>query len=52
MPGATSAFIRLPELADAMQKAGCDSEEILNHLRGIGPHVRGCWALDLVRGKE
>ena len=46
------SFDRLPELADAMQKAGCDSEEILNHLRGVGPHVRGCWALDLVLGKK
>jgi hypothetical protein len=46
------SFDRLLELADAMQKAGCDSEETLNHLRGTGPHVRGCWALDLVLGKK
>jgi hypothetical protein len=46
------AFERLPILADALQYAGCDSDDILTHLRGPGPHVRGCWALDLVLGKE
>jgi hypothetical protein len=46
------AFDRMPILADALQDAGCDSDELLNHLRSSGPHVRGCWALDLVLGKE
>ena len=46
------AFDRLPILADALQEAGCDSDDLLNHFRGPGPHVRGCWALDLVLGKE
>ena len=47
------AFDRMPILADAFQDAGCDSEELLNHLRDTNaPHVRGCWALDLVLGKE
>jgi hypothetical protein len=45
------AFDRLPALADALHEAGCDNDEILSHLRGPGPHVRGCWALDLVLGK-
>jgi hypothetical protein len=40
---------RLGVLADALADAGCDNEELLGHLRGPGPHVRGCWALDLVR---
>ncbi|VTT98064.1 Uncharacterized protein OS=Sorangium cellulosum (strain So ce56) GN=sce5710 PE=4 SV=1 [Gemmataceae bacterium] len=44
------AFDRLPILADALQDAGCDSDEILTHLRSDGPHVRGCWALDLILG--
>jgi hypothetical protein len=42
----------MPILADAIEDAGCDSEEILGHCRGPGPHVRGCWALDLILGKE
>jgi hypothetical protein len=46
------AFDRLPILADALQDAGCDCDDLLAHLRGPGPHVRGCWALDLVLGKE
>jgi hypothetical protein len=47
------AFDRLPILADALQDAGCDNDDILNHLRDTTtPHVRGCWALDLVLGKE
>ena len=47
------AFDRLPILADALQDAGCDNDDILNHLRDTGAtHVRGCWALDLVLGKE
>jgi len=45
------AFDRLPILADALQDAGCEDEQLLGHCRGPGPHVRGCWALDLVLGK-
>lgn len=39
-------------LADALEDAGCDAGELLGHLRSPGPHVRGCWAVDLVVGKE
>lgn len=46
------AFDRLPILADALEDAGCNSSEILQHMRAGGEHVRGCWALDLVLGKE
>jgi hypothetical protein len=45
------AFHRLPILADALEDAGCSDQEILGHLRGPGPHVRGCWAIDLLLGK-
>jgi hypothetical protein len=45
------AFDRLPVLADALEDAGCADADLLGHLRGPGPHVRGCWALDLVLGK-
>ena len=46
------AFERMPILADALMDAGCDSEEMLNHCRGDGPHARGCWVVDLLLGKE
>jgi hypothetical protein len=39
-------------LADALEEAGCDSAELLAHCQSSGPHVRGCWALDVVLGKE
>ncbi|HEY1189881.1 MAG TPA: hypothetical protein VGE74_19685 [Gemmata sp.] len=45
-------FSAAPILADALQDAGCDSADILDHCRGPGPHVRGCWVVDLVLGKE
>ena len=45
-------FSAMPILADALQDAGCDSDEVLTHCRGPGPHVRGCWIVDLVLGKE
>jgi hypothetical protein len=37
---------RLAVLADALEEAGCASAGWLDHLRGPGPHVRGCWAVD------
>ncbi len=46
------AFDRMPILADALQDAGCDNDDILNHCRSDGPHVRGCWVVDLLLGKE
>jgi hypothetical protein len=46
------AFDRLQLLADALMDAGCDHEDVLAHCRGDGPHVRGCWVVDLVLGKE
>lgn len=45
-------FSTMPILADALQDAGCDRAEILDHCRGDGPHVRGCWVVDSVLGKE
>jgi hypothetical protein len=46
------AFDRLPILADALEDAGCDNADILAHCRGPGPHVLGCWVVDLLLGKE
>ena len=48
---ADRAFERMPELADALQATGCGQEDILSHCRGPGPHVRGCWVLDVLLGK-
>ena len=46
------AFDRMTELAVALVEAGCDNDEILRHCRGPGPHVRGCWVVDLILGKQ
>ena len=45
-------FGAMPILADALQDAGCDNDDILTHCRGEGPHVRGCWVVDLILGKS
>ncbi|AWM42502.1 hypothetical protein C1280_34220 [Gemmata obscuriglobus] len=47
---ASRDFSAMPILADALQDAGCDSNDILNHCRDTIPHVRGCWVVDLVLG--
>jgi hypothetical protein len=43
---------RLAVLADALEEAVCPSGAVLSHLRSPWPHVRGCWAVDLLLGKE
>jgi hypothetical protein len=42
---------RLAVLADALEEAGADAE-LVAHLRGPGPHYRGCFVLDLLLGKQ
>jgi hypothetical protein len=44
-------FDDLPVLADALEEAGCEEEAMLAHCRGPGPHVPGCWVVDLLLGK-
>ena len=39
------------DLANALEDAGCMIREMLDHCRGPGSHVRGCWVVDLVLGK-
>jgi hypothetical protein len=43
---------RMGVLADAAEEAGLDDAELLAHLRGPGPHARGCWGVDLLLGRE
>jgi hypothetical protein len=45
-------FDSLPILGDALEDAGCANRAILDHLRGPGVHVRGCWPVDLLLGRE
>jgi hypothetical protein len=42
----------LPILADALEEAGCGTEDILRHCRQPGEHGRGCWVVDLLLGKS
>lgn len=49
---ASRDFGAMPILADALQDAGCDNDDILSHCRERGEHVRGCWVLDLVLEME
>src|SRR5262249_11730093 len=45
-------FSAMPILADALEDAGYDDNEVLEHCRGAGPHVRGCWVIDMVLGNK
>jgi hypothetical protein len=44
-------FDEMPVLGDALEEAGCTDTSLLEHCRNGGPHVVGCWALDLVLRK-
>jgi hypothetical protein len=46
------AFEWMPILADALEDAGCTVAEVLDHCRGRVEHVRGCWVVDWVLGRE
>jgi hypothetical protein len=43
---------RLAVLADALEDAGCNDVDLLNHCRQPRAHFRGCWVIDLLLGKE
>jgi hypothetical protein len=51
LPAGTLDPTRLAILADALEDAGCTEAAILDHLRGPGPHVRGCFVVDLILAK-
>jgi hypothetical protein len=52
LPAGTLELARVGVLSDALEEAGCDNADVLNHCRQHGEHVRGCWVLDLLLGKE
>jgi hypothetical protein len=52
LPDGTLDKDRLAVLADALEEAGCQDVQILGHLRSGGDHVRGCWVVDCLLGKE
>jgi hypothetical protein len=52
LPSGTLESARLGVLADALEEAGCTEQAIFDHLRSHGPHVRGCWPVDLILGKQ
>jgi hypothetical protein len=45
-------FSDMPILADALEEAGCTDADLLGHCRSAGEHVRSCWVVDLLLGKE
>ena len=47
----TRDFSAMPILADALQDAGCEDEQVLSHCRATKPHARGCWVVDAILGK-
>lgn len=50
LPSGELELERLAVLSDAVEEAGCDDASLLDHLRSPGPHVRGCWVVDLILG--
>jgi hypothetical protein len=52
LPEGTLGCSRFAVLADALQEAGCENEEVLAHCRQEGVHVRGCWLIDLILSKD
>ncbi len=42
---------RMPSLGEELILAGCNNDEIIEHCRSDGPHVRGCWVVDLILNK-
>jgi hypothetical protein len=52
LPSGQLDSARLAVLADALEEVSCTDALLLAHLRGPGPHVRGCLAVDQLLGKE
>jgi hypothetical protein len=52
LPSGHLEAARLAVLADMLEEAGCSDPQLLGHLRSPGPHVRGCWPLGRLLGKD
>jgi len=52
LPAGTFDPDLLGVLADALEDCGCTAPDLVTHLRGPGPHVRGCWAIDVLTGRK
>jgi hypothetical protein len=52
LPSGELDAARLAVLSDALEEDGGSDGSILDHLREPGPHVRGCWALDVILGEK
>jgi len=52
LPAGTLVADRFTALAGALEEAGCEEVSILDHCRSSGMHVRGCWVIDLLLGKQ
>lgn len=51
LPEGTLDNDSLAILADALEEGGSDNEDLIAHCRQPGPHVRGCWAIDVLLRK-
>jgi hypothetical protein len=52
LPSGELDLVRLAMLADALEEAGVDDVAAMAHLRGPGPHCRGCHVVDAVLGRS
>jgi len=43
-------FYDVPILGDALEDAGCNDNNMLEHLRSPNRHFKGCWAVDKLLG--
>jgi hypothetical protein len=52
LPSGTLDPASLAVLADALEEAGSTDAELLAHIRSPGPHMKGCWALDVILANQ
>jgi hypothetical protein len=51
LPEGTLDPARLAVLSDAIEELGLADATLLEHLRGPGPHWRGCWGVEGLLGR-